>query len=176
MLGGWIYYGQFGDHFTNTPAIFHVTQGSIYPYLNNKQVFICPDDTEGQASGDSYSLNSCTVQGSASLAVEPHQGLPLAAFAAPAQMMLLAEEDADHTGGPQGSADDGYLSLYFGNAVSVRHSGGSNVSFIDGHVKWSHFAPSTADYGFRAPNDPVTLLQTGGVVAQTDATGRSLCP
>ena len=52
-----MYYSTYG-----APAVagqFDPTKGSIYSYVKSKQVYICPDDSIGMASGDSYAINSC---------------------------------------------------------------------------------------------------------------------
>ena len=59
-LGGWVYYSAF----TSSPVAagsFDVTQGSLYAYIKSKGVYLCPDDAEGQASGNTCSVNACTV-------------------------------------------------------------------------------------------------------------------
>ncbi len=143
--GGWMYIntGKYvGD--TTTPGEYDPTRGSVYSYVKSTQVFICPDDSLGQAAGDSYAINSCAVQGTG----EPHGGKPLSAFDAASSWMLLAEE-----GGPtmMKSTDDAYLA-YPGNKLALRHRQGCDFLFVDGHVKWY-----TPDQEF-AQN-----LATGGV-------------
>jgi prepilin-type processing-associated H-X9-DG protein len=65
-----------------------------------------------------------------SVAGDIKPGKSLAAFDNTTQWMLLGEEMTDQTP----STDDGYMSL--GNAFSSRHLDGSNLLFLDGHVKW----------------------------------------
>ena len=62
-------------------------------------------------------------------------GKSLAAFEDTARWMLMAEEAA---GGKEatGSTDDGYFALFAGNSFSTRHLDGSDLVFLDGHVKW----------------------------------------
>jgi len=132
--GGWVYYTIFGD----SPGAFDVTKGALYPYVKNKLVYICPDDTFGQASGDSYAINSCAVSAASSTSGGILAGKLLVKFDAPAQWMLLCEE-AD-TGGTldagTGSTNDGYFYQQNEDNFSRRHTNGSNISFVDGHVKF----------------------------------------
>ena len=129
VSGGWMFMNA-GTYVNNvtTPGEFDPTRGSVYSYVKSTQVFVCPDDSLGQAGGNSYSINSCTVQGSS----EPHPGKTLAAFDASSSWLLLAEE-----GGPTMtmSTDDAYLA-YGGNKLSLRHRQGSDLLFVDGHAKW----------------------------------------
>lgn len=55
--GGWVYYTAFPAN--DTPKSFDVKLGSIYSYVKNDQIFVCPSDTQGRAAGDSYAVNSC---------------------------------------------------------------------------------------------------------------------
>lgn len=149
--GGWVYFGAFQANVA--PNSFDVTKGSLYPYVKSKGVYVCPDDSEGQRSGNSYSLNSCVDGAAAVNAVYP--GKTLAAFDSASSWMLLAEEAA-YT--PEtNSSDDGYL-LYGVNKFSVRHTSGSDVAFLDGHVKY-----------YRTEQIAQSNFQTGGA-------GGAVCP
>lgn len=121
---GWVFYSLFGT--TGTPAIFDTAQGSIQPYIKSAQVFICPSDSTGKTSGNSYAINGCvgTISGGYSV------GKSWASFDETARWALLTEEAA-----ADGSTDDGYQLIGL-NPYSDRHLSGSNVAFLDGHVKW----------------------------------------
>src|SRR5579871_911174 len=77
--GGWVYYSVFPAN--ATPKSYDVTRGSVYPYVKNTQVYICPSDSEGRQSGNSYAANSCVFNGSA---MGFETGKTLAAFDQPA--------------------------------------------------------------------------------------------
>ena len=182
ISGGWVFCTNFGSG--SNPAAFDVTQGGVYPYLKNRNVYICDDDGVGRANGLSYALNSCTVDTSTDLNAvsdtavdipQPRPGKSLAAFAAPAGMMLLAEEAADLGNGQPLSTNDGYLSLFYGDSISVRHSDGSNVSFVDGHVKWYKF-PAAASLPARSAGDVISGLQTGGAPFVPSIHNGGVCP
>ena len=115
-------------------------------------MYVCPDDSVGQVSGNSYAVNYCTeVQG----ATQPHVGRILAQFDTPSSMMELSEEAATGTSNKD-CTDDGILWYRYliVNNVSKRHTGGSNVALMDGHVKW-----------YTADAVVTQHLQTGGVAS-----------
>jgi prepilin-type N-terminal cleavage/methylation domain-containing protein/prepilin-type processing-associated H-X9-DG protein len=148
-LGAWNFYKVFPAN--GSSGSYDVTQGGLYPYVKNKQIYVCPSDSEGRQSGNSYAANSCVFLGSAA---GFETGKALAAFDAPASFMLLTEEAS-----PSGfsndlanvSTDDGYM-LYNANHFTTRHSEGVNLTFVDGHAKW-----------FRPEKIVADKLQTGGV-------------
>ncbi len=153
--GAWNYYKTFPANIS--PGSYDVTQGGLYPYVKNSQIYICPSDGEGRRSGNSYAANSCVFQGSAA---GFETGKPLAAFESPASFMLLGEEASPNeflTNVSNASTDDGYM-LYVLNIFSPRHSDGSNLNFVDGHSKW-----------FRPEKILSDKLQTGGI-------GGNKCP
>ena len=133
--GGWIYFGAFGAN--NTPRAYDASRGSVAPYIKNVQVFVCPSDSQGRDSGNSYAYNSCLVTRTPG-GFNP--GRSLAAFANPASWMLLGEEaswskDETNVNTLTDSTDDGYFNVDYGNVLSTRHLEGSNLAFLDGHCK-----------------------------------------
>ncbi len=149
--GGWMYFSAFQANVA--PNAFDVTKGSLYPYVKSRGVYVCPDDSEGQRSGNSYSINSCV--GGPTPINNVYPGKTLASFDSASSWMLLAEEAA-YT--PEtNSSDDGFF-LYGTNKFSVRHTGGSDVAFLDGHVKY-----------YRTEQITLNNFQTGGA-------GGATCP
>ena len=154
VSGGWMFFRTFASR--PDPGAFDPAQGGLYSYVKSKAVYVCPDDSPGQSAGDSYAINSCVTDTHTGL--QPNPGKSLAAFDAPASFALLTEEAfsngflLDGLGGGT-STDDGIL-WYVDptNALSTRHNGGSDVAFIDGHVKW--YRPADLDAQF---------LRSGGV-------------
>ena len=128
-VGGWMEFDVFPGR-TN-PGSFHPELGSLYPYTKSTQIYVCPSDTEGRSSGNSYSANQCLYTGSAD---GLYVGKNIAAFDNTAQFMLLTEEAGTVAESATTSTDDAYLTL--GNPLSSRHLDGLDVSFVDGHVKW----------------------------------------
>lgn len=126
--GGWLYFSSFPAN--RTAQAFDVRQGSLYPYVKNSQIYICPSDGEGRSSGNSYAINSCLLHPS----VNGFEiGRSLAEFDAPASWMLLGEESGAEP--DVNSTDDGYF-LYPINVFSTRHTGGTCIVFLDSHTKW----------------------------------------
>ena len=125
--GGWIYYSKFGQ----ATLKFDPTQGSIYPYTKSTQLYVCPDDSSGQTTGVSYGISSCV--GSEPIGTI-HTGKALAQFDNPSGIMLFGEEASGSAGL---STNDAYLNAHSSkDNVSLRHSGGSNFTFVDGHSKY----------------------------------------
>ena len=141
-LGGWMYYEKFpANSSANVGHAFDVTLGSLYPYVKNKQVFVCNSDSQGQQSKNTYAANSCVFKNSPDT---PGLGFgkTLANFDTTSTFALLTEEacasdfmSADNSFLRSNSTDDGYF-LYGVNTISTRHLGGSNVTFVDSHAKF----------------------------------------
>lgn len=160
-IGGWIYYNEFAQNNPNR-KVFDPKLGSIYPYVKNERIYICPTDGGGETIGNSYAMNSCVAEPAADATVFFIAGKPLAKMANPTGTMLLSEEENPASGH---STNDGYLALNFGSggdSVTDRHSKGSNISFVDGHVKW-----------YRSDNVHPAGLQTG---IPGEQSGVSVCP
>ena len=104
--GSWIYQ-------TNaTGPVYDVTQGAIYPYIKNKQLFICP--SVKRQVGCDYEMNAACA------------GVSMAAMPVPASTLLVVES----------ACDDGATVWPLDDVDTVRHNGGCNITFGDGHVKW----------------------------------------
>ena len=158
VAGGWMFYSVFAG---TTAGAFDPTQGSIYSYVKSKGVYVCPDDSVGQTIGDSYAMNSCT----ASIA-PPASGKSLSAFNTPSATMLMAEESASTT---DTTTNDAYLFYGSGDHASLRHNGGSNFSFIDGHVKCYILDPVSPG-SLQAALLKTHNLQEGLDISNTDPT------
>jgi type II secretory pathway pseudopilin PulG len=135
-LGGWIYYAWFADATSHNS--FNPSMGSLYSYVKSSQVYVCPDDNIGQATGNSYSINGCLENSSPTI---PYfaTGITLANVDDVSSIMLFGEEGDKFAIGPVlSSSNDGFLNLTSGDGLSDRHTNGSDVDFVDGHVKWYH--------------------------------------
>jgi prepilin-type processing-associated H-X9-DG protein len=125
--GGWMWYSAFPAQ--ATAGSFKPDLGALFPYTKSNQIYVCASDTLGQSSGNSYAANQCAFQPSnAGFSV----GKSLASFESTAQWMMLGEESQGS--GQTSSTDDGYMTI--GNVFTNRHLEGTNLLFIDGHVKW----------------------------------------
>ena len=105
-----------------------------------RQIFLCPSDDLGEENGLSYASNAC-ANFSATTPAAPsgtlHRGRKLSYFQSTSLWALLVEESesSPDTSG-ETTTDDGYYLLSSSNGMSTRHAEGSNVAFVDGHVKW----------------------------------------
>ena len=133
-LGGWIYY----TGFTTAPLQYDATKGSIYPFVKSTGVYVCPDDSAGTKTGDSYAISSCVAGAARDVTTNLRLGKNLSVFDNPSGTMLFCEEYSSNAaaGGATGSTNDGYFNGSSPDHVNVRHKGGSDVAFIDGHVKY----------------------------------------
>ena len=134
VLGGWMYFNNFNG---NAASKFDPTQGSLYSYVKSKGVYLCPDDSVGQTTGDTYAISACVT--SLTPPVEPRPGKALSVFDNPSGTLLFGEEGG---GNAMDSTNDAFLSYQSGDNASLRHNGGSNVEFVDGHVKYYLLDPS----------------------------------
>ena len=154
VLGGWNYYSVFGQA-PNTPAVFDVTKGSLYPYIKSKGVYVCPDDSVGQANGSSYAYSSCAALYTAPAGTALYPGKSLSQFDSPSAMLLLTEEA---NGGGSFSTNDAYFLFNF-DTVALRHTGGANMLFMDGHAKYSLLDNTGASTASTGDNTKVYNLQ-----------------
>ncbi len=116
----------------------------IQPYVKNTQVLVCPSQPTWSCG---YGINGSHTGPCGS-------NVSLAQIGRPAQAVMLADMARDSTracGGslPRDNVESGEIRLGYcpndsgcvdlmgnGTGITNRHSGGSNISFCDGHVKW----------------------------------------
>ena len=152
--GGWVSYSVFGAGTTN--PVFQPAKGGLYPYLKSVQVFVCPNDSNGQNHGNSYAINSCALLSGDISGVSGLVGSKSdAAFEETTKWILFSEEKFY-----KDTTDDGFQ-LINTNFFSDRHTEGSVVAFMDGHAKW-----------LRADRIKADNYQTGGIAPATAST----CP
>jgi prepilin-type N-terminal cleavage/methylation domain-containing protein len=90
--------------------------GALYPYVKNEQVYICPSDTYGREKRLSYSMNANCSQRHLGEATQT------------ANTVMLVDEAS--------TLNDGNLVYGTGDTPSIMHLDGTNLEFLDGHVKW----------------------------------------
>jgi prepilin-type N-terminal cleavage/methylation domain-containing protein/prepilin-type processing-associated H-X9-DG protein len=152
--GAWMYY--------KTLSNFDPSLSALYPYIKSTQIFVCPSDSVGATNRNSYATNSCAYVDGSTTGVAYHLGKSLAAFEETSKWMLLGEEGSPTNN--TATTDDGYLLMagVGGNDFTARHLDGSNLLFLDGHVKW-----------YRPERIKVDGFQIGGTAPVTNAT---VCP
>ena len=161
VAGGWMFYSVFGG---TSAGAFDPTQGSIYSYVKSKGVYVCPDDSLGQTIGDSYSLSSCAAQFQP-VGTPYAQGKTLSQFDTPSATLLLTEEAA---GAADLTTNDAYF-LFGTDNVALRHSGGANMLFVDGHTKYSLIDNTGASTASTGDDTRVYNLQDGLDLNNTQA-------
>ena len=136
VAGGWMYFDTFPATDLTHPGSYKPQKGSLYPYVKSSSPFVCPSDTVGRSSGNSYSINACIM---ATKSFGFSSGISTSSFADTAQWFAFAEEvfnsGSDSTFLSTSSTDDAIV-LFPIKFLSTRHSRGSNLGFLDSHAKW----------------------------------------
>lgn len=102
-----------------------VEDGALYGYAKNPKIYYCPSNLDGEDKHLSYSMN-CAIGGMRSNRVKN-----------PQDIILLVDEE--------GAADgffyaDNPASPYITtDTLTQLHTGGGNLLFVDGHVKFVSF-------------------------------------
>lgn len=161
--GGWTYYdgpkAATGLRDKSTSQ-FNPTKGSLFSYVRSAGIYVCPSDgeangNEGSPTKQSYAANACVFSkasrcpGGTGKDGDCREGKSLTRFRSPTEWMLLGEESREDLADSPTSTDDAYLNLrnqvatgadaeadIYENYFSGRHSGGSVITFMDGHSKW----------------------------------------
>jgi prepilin-type N-terminal cleavage/methylation domain-containing protein/prepilin-type processing-associated H-X9-DG protein len=157
---GWVFFPVYPATSTNP---FDATKGALYPYVKNKQVYICPSDGAGKQNGCSYSMNSYLCWGAGWVTSEG--SIPY-----PSTTPVFLEEAAPVSGD---SSDDGYFDVgshetgteyanpdHSGttpNTIASRHNQGTVIAYCDGHSKW--MSKSAFDGHYKA-GDTTSLWPT----------------
>jgi len=130
--GFWIYYTGFP---VPDAGNYIVEKGTLYPYVHSKQSYKCRGDAT--ASRNSYAINSNCRDAKFTEADSP------------SNTTMLLEEGRWKSGGKRiDTTDDAYFQ-YTGNYVVHRHSKGTVLSFLDGHVEWLKWKEGHTDTWIR---------------------------
>lgn len=136
-----------------TPDAPTLWTSTIQPYVKNQQVFVCPSSTKS-VYGETWNTRSAvsagynqTISGWYYTTADGcgRMILPtLSSIQYPAKNVMFADS-------MPGALADGYRGYLFGNtalnvpynapgvtagSLGARHSGGTNLTFFDGHAKW----------------------------------------
>lgn len=117
----------------------------ILPYVKNTQIFMCPSDKNmsgltpfhsnvdfGEGSG--YGLNVCNW--AAAPPTAPY-GRDLGGCEDASSVILFAETNGSESfSDPSGNKGRGWVPDPAAYPATVRHNGGMNCAFVDGHAKW----------------------------------------
>lgn len=110
-----------------------VESGSIYPYVKQKDIYICPSNVEGKTKQLSYSMNCALARMAENRIKEP------------SAIVLLVDEDTANDGFFFASnTADASLTWVYGvvhstDLLTKKHNGGGNLLFVDGHVDFYPF-------------------------------------
>jgi prepilin-type N-terminal cleavage/methylation domain-containing protein/prepilin-type processing-associated H-X9-DG protein len=97
----------------------------VLPYLNSPQPWLCPSTFDGPGRLMSYHMNGL---------IATSNGLRATAIRDPANTLLL--EESGRTRWDEAMLRPDQLGNWQYGRPQINHSGGGNVPFVDGHVKW----------------------------------------
>jgi prepilin-type N-terminal cleavage/methylation domain-containing protein/prepilin-type processing-associated H-X9-DG protein len=110
-----------------------ITDGSLFPYVKDLNVYMCPSDKLARVKRLSYSMNAALIDsGNAGLSLDELRK------AASLVILLVNEESTDD---PRGMwycrLNDGFYAYNSAEDVPQPiHNGGCVVAYCDGHAKW----------------------------------------
>jgi prepilin-type processing-associated H-X9-DG protein len=111
----------------------------IHVYVKNQKIYQCPSHTR-DTSVSSYGINlNLGWRNYPTSSPIPIQVLTLADTKSPASLVLLYDSETEGWARAIGNGNGHYYfyykpSNYFSGGR--KHSGGDNICFVDGHVKW----------------------------------------
>jgi prepilin-type N-terminal cleavage/methylation domain-containing protein/prepilin-type processing-associated H-X9-DG protein len=134
---GWVLGQQITEQTAQCPRTSQpVSNGALYSYVKNENVYKCPSDQYADGKTLSYSMNS-NLNG---------QGLPQ--VQAPSSCVLLVDEGQSLNDGnftapsarPSGADSANYVGVFSKltpDTPTKQHNNGANINYVDGHSKWS---------------------------------------
>jgi prepilin-type N-terminal cleavage/methylation domain-containing protein/prepilin-type processing-associated H-X9-DG protein len=137
-VDGWNYHSSYG--YSNSWPTF------IYPYVKNTQIFLCPS-TRSNNMGVAYGLPMYGINeaknGKDAVWYTGRAGPSMGEVERPAELMMIGEKGG---GGPQYILQNEYY------VMRKDHNEGSNIAFLDGHVKWTKMITGNIGYGWEDGN------------------------
>ena len=136
----------------------------IYPYLKNRQVFVCPSaepDTAAPptaSNATSYFLNMTVIN---------FTGLSMAAINEPARRIVVQDFTLSRSTAyfrPYLNTGNGKYVAWLRTSYSATHFDGGNLAFADGHAKWrKNSSICAADFGLNnVTGAPLCGVETAG--------------
>ena len=136
------------------PSPFLNWAQQIYPYVKNEQIYLCP--SYRSATWSSFPRDSSFGYGMNYWLTYYYNSLDMAMIQKPASTIwftdcnyyvvypsyYLADYPTNSTYGETGYA-----------RVQLRHNGGVNVGFVDGHAKWSSRSVIEGDNGYQPASE-----------------------
>lgn len=116
------------DTLTSTPLL--PEKGGLYPYIKNKQIYVCPSSPDGEFTELTYSMN-CALAGIKDSTIAATDS---------ANVILLVDEDKANDGNFYAVNSSGST-----DALTKLHNNGGNLLMCDGHAKFYPFAKYPLD-------------------------------
>ncbi len=140
---GWLYMPPI----SNPANAFQVESGSLWPYLNNRDVYFCPLAPTTYISGPSQHLTSYMMNLAVVAFGQQNWSFPLRMMKPRSIIFWEAGEDEPGNVTPS-SWNDG--SAYPWDGLTARHNNGAQIGMVDGTVDWI----STAQYQLELNDAP----------------------
>jgi prepilin-type processing-associated H-X9-DG protein/prepilin-type N-terminal cleavage/methylation domain-containing protein len=135
-----------GTWSTTAPPLDGMKTGNLWPYLNNQEIYHCPDDDPAAWTGThrltSYLMNGAQA-GYINALLLHRPGIKISQFGDNSHCVLLWEATSLTGDWNDGSSEPSQ------EVLADRHGNGANVAFLDGHVEW--WAKGTYDYFAQLP-------------------------
>lgn len=110
---------------------------TLYPYINNQQVFRCPS-MQTAMSGYGWNINMGYIGNYPGRTGPLYQGVSIDEVKYPSETVLIADSDWTRSTADCGSSNAQMLTVpyHVSRFTPQRHNGGSNFVLVDGHAKW----------------------------------------
>lgn len=134
---------------------------SLQPYIQNTQVFGCPNDSSGITSDPATSFTDYAYNRALGYISDSIMPRTLADITSPELTILFCEANPGNASSSQPASlnKNGLLTggAALTNSKLARHLGGSNFVFCDGHAKWYPADSDTESSKVYAANTPFKI-------------------